>query len=232
MSATSRRLCAAGIAAGLVLAGCGGSDTPDAGQEERRSAAAEPNALPEPGEPRLQLKSGEFPITVRPVGVEVSPSLRGEPADPGDTQLGVMLEYRGTMEDRPTPVPGFYESGEWTVLYPPAKGAECGNATQADGMCADGGPSRSAFFDKHSANSQGMRLFEPKLLEENVEGDIEDSMEPGTGYYVELFTTIPESLNLADIKVCATSAPEEPEATPAQEGCIDLGGLPQLPKRG
>lgn len=232
MTPTVRALSVAGLAAGLALAGCGGSGTPGAGHAgNRTTTTVETNALPEPGEPALRLDSDDFPITVRPVGVETSPTIGDTPSDPGETELGVVLEYRGSTRDRPTPMPGNAGLREWTVLYPPPKGEQCQTFLDVDGLCADDEPSHSAVFDERTANRQGIRIFNPTVIEEDVEGDTEDTMAPGTGYFVELFNPIPESVRLADITLCATPPSHDPDAMPAPRNCFRLGDLPELPER-
>ncbi|MQA11699.1 MAG: hypothetical protein GEU98_24755 [Pseudonocardiaceae bacterium] len=236
MTPTARLLSVVGIAAGLVLAGCGGANPQDtAAQRENNSPNANPNPLPEPRDPGIQLTMDEFPITVRPMGVETSPTLGEEPADPGDTQLGLMVEYRGTTKDRPTPAPGSFDLDQWTLVYPAPHGAECGTTREdvPDGPCLED-LRESALFDEHTANRQGMRLFEPKAyIEEHVDGDMTDeNMKPGTGYVVELVATVPESLKPAEAQLCAVNTSEAEVADEAPKNCFELANLPTLPRRG
>lgn len=225
--------------AGLAATGCGTPDPQSGGAAgtTRRgidAPAAERSMLPAPQDPGIRLTSEGFPITVRPVGVEVSPSLTGEPADPGETMLGIMVEYRGETRDRPTPSIGFTDLNDWSLLTSVAKHPACDSISELDeNRCVDG-VGQSALFDEHTSNAHGMRQFRSKLLEEHVDGDMsEENLRPGMGYFIEYFAAIPESMHLADIDMCAV-VPDEAvyvQLPPARD-CFGLGDLPELPRRG
>ncbi|MGH8793041.1 MAG: hypothetical protein ACRDXX_10380 [Stackebrandtia sp.] len=218
-SAPWRSLSAVGLAVCLGLAGCDGSkaEDPSDASEEGGQSDEPADALPEPGEPELSMTYNDYPVVVRPVGVEVSPTLMDAP--PGQTYMGVMLEVRGEAADRPTPTAKI----DWAAVYPKPTDDECPNLNESDdGSCFALNGLDSGFFPDDDARGQGLDLFQPLRIEEKADGEV-DEMEHGVGYYVEYFFPIPETEDLSGVKLC-----DDPHD---QTYCVDVEGLTSLPER-
>lgn len=208
----------------LLIAACGHSDNDKAvgGKDEQQH---DQQVFAKSTDPTINSKEEEFPVKLRPVGVELSPIIGDDTSDPGKARLGMMFELRTKTKDRPTPLSAATSFGTWLLYDDSKKAADCDGGIYApepaDG-CPTDNSAASAVFDKGTANSGGIDLFYSRVMEETVDGEAEE-LEFGASYYIEIFgEEFPESTKLDDFRVCNENDPKK---------CVELGDLKQLPKR-
>lgn len=197
------------LATGLAACGMG---TPS---PHRNTPAARPNpptASPT-ARPRLPLATGpvlsftgDFPYTVQGVWVTTEPTAYGTPAPAGWEWLTVTIEVKGTLTDRPTPAP----SPELAVTWP------------ACDRPLDEVPTECIAAANFERDVRYMTRQEAETIEEAQEPDPSETLAAGTAYLTIISTKVPQSVSLAQIKMCTIPPVGQEQA----RRCIPLRLLP------
>lgn len=213
----------AAVAACAMAAGCGGggaqqsSSAPASHQPSKPAAPAFP---PAPTGKALTMKVAEFPESFQIVGVEEGPSLMGAsvPADPGTTQLGILLSVRPLTNDRTSPVS--VSGSPFGGIFQRNPPKECPGSHGEEGCFID--VKSSPVYPEQQVRAPGGR----NLLHLADEGSSEgaERLQPGVRYYVELYVSdLPEPVQLSTMDLC-----EDPTE---DFHCLKLGAAPKLPRR-
>ncbi|MET9339345.1 hypothetical protein [Nonomuraea sp. NPDC003804] len=167
-----------------VLVGCASPASLPTARSVSPSASPEsPSAakeLPNPKGAVLDLEKDEFPYTLQGVSAGTNPTVKGDPASPGNTFLLVILKLDGTLKDRPTAMDPFL----WLSAYYPGCKDVCSSPMGA--------------------------AFVPKPKEEFVQGgqgqlvswEYDTNLQPGISYYTLVYAQIPEGVDLKQVQVC------------------------------
>lgn len=205
-----------------VTAACGSSE--DASSSNGAGQGSSPSQeratrLPEPSGPVLKERfGGRFPVEIQMVGIESSPTIGEDPAPPGKTTLGVLMQVRGKLTDRPTP----RDHPTAVKVRLPIAEDQCTKVPGGElarGHCSSTTQEQTNYVPKRQAQAAGLGQFTP--LTDPTEWKDED-LPAGVPQYIELFYPGMNKRFLQDksTKLCND-----------HDQCIDLAAVPKLPAR-
>lgn len=172
------------MAACCSLAACGSSEDSSSNGAEKKHPTKERKRLPEPSGPKLTDKfGGSFPVEMQMVGVEAGPTLGESPDKPGKTTLGVLMQVRGKLTDRPTP----RDHPTSVRVHLPVAEEKCFTIPGGEfsrGQCSSATQEQTNYITKKQAQARGLAQFKPlSSPTEWKDGDLP----AGVPQYIELF---------------------------------------------